>query len=222
MSPTRELLDLDEADIAAKISFLKDKAHAAVSLSMQALMDRDVDAAQRVIDGDAGLNALQANIERECLSTIATQQPVASDLRAIISDLQIAQELERIADHASAIAHSVMRLDADVETEVPASLLKMSEDACAMLDKSMSAYQQGDAQLARELAKDDDALDRMQETMTNDIIQLMTDRRIPIVIGSQLLWIIHNLERIGDLSTNIGERVIYICSGETLDLNREL
>ncbi len=218
MTPKRLLLENDEQAIREALRNLSDLTHAAIRGAVDAMARGDMNKARQVVDGDAEINELNAAIEAACFSTIATQQPVASDLRAILAAGHITWELERIADHAVAIAK--ITIDS-VPTGLPpdADIQSMTSNASQMLKRAIEAYLKGDAEAARALADLDNEVDKLQTQLDRRILQGMSDNAHEIETGTHLLWIGHNLERIADRALNIAERVIFMVEGEIVELN---
>ena len=173
-----------------------------------------------IIEKDILFNRMNERIHGECVELIARQQPVASELREILAELQIAVELERIADHVADIARIIRSLSREAIPPVWSEILNMAARAEEMLRKMLGAYQNRDAVTAEVVATMDDELDRLNHQVVNEIIEFMHKNPAAIRNGTRLIWLTHNLERIGDRVTNIGEQILFIATGETRDLNR--
>ena len=158
-------------------------------------------------------------VEQECLEALALQQPVARDLREILASLQIAGELERIADHAKDIAAIVLGMDAS-QFDGPMARIAEMEDLCQdMLTRVMEAFENRDAKLARAAADTDNEIDDLDEQAVSSLMmRLMTEPDVRMH-ATHLLWIAYHLERIGDRVTNIAERVVFMVNAETPDLD---
>ena len=159
---------------------------------------------------------LRYEIEEKALLILATQAPAASDLRAVIAAIHLAVELERIGDHASGIARLVERMEDEEEIDTLYKLPKMAKRAREMLQQGIDAYIQRDPKLALELIKRDDKIDKQYNKLFREALEEMRDDDY-IRRATFLLWVGHNLERIGDRATNIGERVIFMCTGEFVE-----
>ena len=186
----------------------------AVDLSVRAWRGRDRALAEKVVAGDAELNRMRYEVEESCLALIATQQPAAGDLRAILAMDSIAVELERMGDHAEGIAKIVLRMgdESPIQplTEIPA----MAELCRTMLAESLQTFVGRDPKAARRVGEQDDEIDRLYRQMFERVVAAMAKDPSIVERGTYLLWIAHNLERIGDRITNISERVIFMTTGQ--------
>ncbi len=174
--------------------------------------------ALQVEQEDAFINDLRFEIEEKCLLVLATQQPVAIDLRSVVATIHIATELERIADHAAGIARLVGRLESDPEFDTLHKLPKMAKRARKMLDESITAFVERDAELARVMVGRDDKMDKHYRRLFRETLDQMRDddyiRRATFLLW---VWVGHDLERIGDRTTNIAERVVFMTTGEFVE-----
>jgi phosphate transport system protein len=186
----------------------------AIDRSMQALRRRDHALAQAIIEGDAELNRLRYEVEESCLAILATQQPAAGDLRAILAVETIAVELERMGDHAEGIAKIVLRMG-DNPLITPVAEIPQMADLCRrMLKQSLDTFLARDPVAARRVGEMDDSIDALYRELFDRLVALMGRDPSAIESGTYLLWIAHNLERIGDRITNIVERVIFMTTGQ--------
>jgi len=191
----------------------------AIERSIQALADRDVELAQQIIDDDTLINQAQREIEEKCLVLIATQQPMASDLRVITSVSGIAGELERMGDHAEGIG-KITLLMADHPLLKPLiDIPRMAEKGRSMLRQQLQAFVRRDVEMARNSATDDGEVDALYDQIYRELLVFMMSDPRTISRATHLLWVAHNLERIADRTTNIGERVIFLVTGEVEELN---
>jgi phosphate transport system protein len=218
MSDPRIQLAREEKLIHKNVIGMAKLAAAAMEKATDALMSQSAQLAQEVIDEDARVNAMMRVVEQECLEALALQQPVARDLREIIASLQVAGELERIADHAKDIAAIVLSMDGSQFGGPMAHLAEM-EDLCQdMLTRVVEAFENRDTALARAAAESDDQVDDLDEqTVSSLMMKLMTAPDIGMH-ATHLLWIAYHLERIGDRITNIAERVVFMVNAETPEL----
>jgi phosphate transport system protein len=216
---TRGILDREEADIKNRLLELGRRVDAAVAGAMDCLARRDIAGAAELVAADGEINYEQHAIEQDCLIVLATQQPVAGDLRLLIAEMQIAIELERMADHAADIARMLERMDEDKTCTVPEDVGRMVELCRGMLSRAMQAYGETDEALARAVAADDDAVDALEHTIADKLIELMCQGPAEARCAAPLLQITHHVERIGDRATNIAERVVFMHSGEWAELN---
>jgi phosphate transport system protein len=208
----RELLE----DLVAMGQMVADS----VGRSIQALADQDEALARRVIAFDDEINAAQHDIEEKCLVLIATQQPMASDLRAILATSNIATELERMGDYAEGIAKLAIKLAGQPLLKPLIDIPRMAAEGRRMLMAALEAFAQQDVEAARQIGPADDKVDALYDQVYRELLVYMMEDPRSITQATYLLWIAHNLERIADRTTNIAERVIFLDSGEIVDLNR--
>lgn len=220
MAAMRRVLSNEEAQARERLISLGVAADEAVERALRCFRDYDVALARQVVEADADINELQRRIEESCFAAIALQQPVASDLRDLVSDMNIAGELERIADHAAAIAKIVMHMDAAPPAAFGGAIERLGQESRRMLASVMGAYQARDEQRARDVAADDDGVDRLEDQIGADILAYLAEHPQQIRSCTHTLWVAHNIERIGDRVTNIAERVVFMTSGKYVDLNR--
>lgn len=219
MIHSRSILDKELqllTDNLLKMASLVDEA---IEQSMVSLEKRDTRLAEKVISGDGEVNAIRYHIEEASLRLLATQQPMATDLRKVIASVHLAIELERIGDHASGIARIVKRMANEKEIDDLHKLPKMAKRARRMLKESIQAYIDQDVELAQKLIKRDEKLDRQYKSFFREALSSMHDESM-VRRATFLLWISHNLERMGDRATNIAERVVFMVTGifvESLD-----
>jgi phosphate transport system protein len=190
----------------------------AIGQAMTALRTQDPALAERVIRNDAAINAKRYEIEEEAVGIIATQEPVARDLRLLVAIQNVIVDLERMADHAQGIARIVLRLDEPLVV-LPPALQRMAENATSMLEDSLAALFARDVEAARRVAGIDDEVDALMERVHRDLIATMYRHPSSVDRATYLIWVAHDLERIADRATNICERVVYLVTGETRELN---
>ncbi len=191
----------------------------AIGRAVQSLAERDADLAQQVIAGDQRVNQAMYELEEQTLVLIATQQPLARDLRVLMSIANLATELERMGDYAEGIATIALRgMDQPLLkplVDIPIMAAKGRE----LLRGQLQAFIDRDVERARELAKQDDEIDALFDRVYHELITFMSEDPRTITRATHLIWVAHNLERIGDRTTNIGERVIFLVTGEVVELN---
>ncbi len=217
----RALLDRELHELRDDVLVLGSMTEKAIRRAVSSLDQRDVDLAAGVISGDLEVNRKRFAIEEKCVQIMATQAPMAADLRTILAALYIITELERMADHGEGIARITMQLR---ESPPPpgaiiSRIVAMAEKATAMLDGSLEAFLQRDADLALKVSAADDEVDDMYETVTRDLIGEMI--RVPAEVTplTYVMWAAHNLERIADRATNICEQVIFQATGRKEEIN---
>jgi phosphate transport system protein len=185
----------------------------AIGRSIEALRHLDALEAQRIINGDREIDAKRYAIEELVVTTIATQQPMARDLRTILSVLHITIELERIADYARGIARIVL-MHGDNELLKPLlDIPRMADLDRGMLRRALDAFVNRDAELAKAVAADDDVIDGLYDQVYRELLTFMLQDPRTIDRATWLLWVAHNLERIADRVTNVCERVVFLVTG---------
>jgi phosphate transport system protein len=197
-------------DVVALASMV-DKA---IARSVDSLKRQDINLARQVFEADAEINSLRWRIEERALQVLATQAPMASDLRAISAVIHIVVDLERMGDHAAGTAKIVIDTANEPLLKPLVDIPRMSELARAMLADSVTAFIEGDAQKAREIVDRDDEVDQLYDQIYRELLTYMMADPSTINRATHLLWAAHNLERIADRVTNICERVIFAVTGE--------
>ncbi len=198
-------------DNVLKLSHLVDRA---IEGSVQALKDANVDLARQVIADDERINTLRYEVEQHCYLLLALQQPTARDLRAIVTAIHIAVELERMGDHARGIAKLAIQLAQEPPLKPLIDIPRMTVVCHEMLHASLDAYLTRNAELAERTARRDDEVDQLDEQVYRELLTYMLADPRNITRATQLLWVSHNLERIADRITNICERVVFMVTGE--------
>ena len=216
---TRELFHREMAQLQDDVLALGSMAEKAILDAMEALRDGDVQWSQRIVEADKLINARRYEIEEKCIYVIGSQQPMASDLRALVSVLFITQELERIADHAEGIARINVMMGPEPLPRRLGYIPSMADRAVQMLRDALKAYLDHDVELARRVCDTDDEVDRLYDSIQAESIQGMIADPSTVERSTYLTWTCHNLERIADRCTNISERVIYLVTGELIEIN---
>lgn len=191
----------------------------AIRDSVESLVSKNNELAQKVIEQDSEINKLHFYIEKECINLISLQQPVAKDLRRITAMLKMVTDLERMADHAVSIAKVRMRLKEDEYVKPLVQIPVMAEITEKMVDKVLKAFLDTDTDTAYELKKDDEEIDNIYKKIYEELTDLMQKDGGTVHQGTQLLFVAHHLERIGDHATNIGEWIYYLGTGKMVELN---
>jgi phosphate transport system protein len=191
----------------------------AINQSVEALKHLDDKAARQVVDNDAKINRARWNLEDKCVDLIATQQPVASDLREIIAILSIVRDLERIGDYAEGIGKIVLLHGDEPLVKPLIDIPAMAQKAIDMLQRSLDAFVKRDAKGARAVCTEDDEVDRLYDRVYHDLLGLMIKDPSVITRATYLIWAAHNVERIADRATNISESVVYLVTGIPTELN---
>jgi phosphate transport system protein len=219
MKVDRNKLLTERHEIRSSILTMGQDAVDILNKFMEALEHLDIDRAESITNGDEHFNHLYQSIHEECTIMIARQQPVASDLREIISDLQIAIELERIADHIASAAKIVHTLSLIVIPPVWEDMINMIKCCSEMMSNMLNAYKEMDVGKAKIIANSDDNIDRMNSQIVNKVIDFMKSNNEAIENGTHIIWLVHDIERIADRVTNIGEQIVFNASGKITDLN---
>jgi len=215
----RSAFDPKFAAIRDNLLRLSQMLDTAIDRAVTALKEQNQDLARQVVVDDAAINDLRFTVEEECLALIATQQPAASDLRAVIAAMNIVNDMERMADHATGIAKTVIRMGDEPLLKPLVDIPRMANLSREMLKRSIDAFLARDAEAARQIAAQDDEIDRLYKAIFDELLGLMVRDPGTISRGTYLLWCGHNLERIGDRVTNIAERIIFMTTGTMKELN---
>jgi phosphate transport system protein len=208
---TRDLEGLER-----RLLLLAGEVEEAVRRSVRALVERRMELAERVIEGDDSIDRLEVEIEDECLKMLALHQPVASDLRFIVASLKSAGDLERIGDLAGSIAERAISFAARSDMPLPPRLHEMVEACARMLRSAIEAFVRGDSAAARELLAQDERIDTLNRDVIQGCLSAMHDDPAAIDQAVDLISISKNLERIGDHVTNIAEDVVYLVEGDII------
>ena len=186
----------------------------AIGRSVDALKNRDLELARQVIADDQKINNKRFEIEEKCIQLIATQQPMASDLRVIIAILNITTEIERTGDYAVGIARVVIMIGDEPPLKPLVDIPRMAEQTTDMLRRGLDALINRDAGAAREIATEDDLVDHLYDQVFRELLTFMAEDPKTITRATRLVWVAHNLERAADRVTNICERVVFIVTGK--------
>lgn len=197
------------------------EAEAALALAVDALLERDKAKAAQVIAGDGVINDLEIEIEEQCISLLALQQPMARDLRMLTSVLSIANDLERVGDHAVNIAESAERLAESHPIALEPELVEMVRLARAMLADALEAFIRGDAKAGREICQRDDKVDALHKNIFRILLTHMMEDPHRISSAMELFLVSRNLERVADLATNIAEYVVFLVEGRSIKHHAE-
>jgi phosphate transport system protein len=182
--------------------------------SVEALKNRDLDLARQVIADDSRINQKRFEIEEKCVQLIATQQPMASDLRIIVAVLNIITELERIGDHSEGIAKIAILIGDEPPLKPLIDIPRMAEINVDMLRRSLDAFVNRDAEAARKISAEDDTVDELYSQVFRELLTFMVEDPRTITPATRLIWVAHNLERSADRVTNICERVVFVVTGK--------
>jgi phosphate transport system protein len=202
-----------------EISLLGSMVEKAVERSVDALRRLDCNLAREVIAGDAAINMRRWQVEEQAITLIATQQPMAGDLRVIASVIHITTDLERMGDYAAGIA-KITLMHGDMQLLKPLiDVPRMAEASTSMLRRSIDAFIRRDAEAAKAIAAEDDVVDALYDQIYRELLTYMIEDPHTIQRATWLLWVAHNLERIADRVTNICERIVYMVTGKIEEIN---
>ena len=206
-------------ELRSSVVGLSSMVEKAIVRAIDALTRQDVMLAQSVMQQDAAINEQRWTIEERALLIMATQQPMAGDLRTIAAAIHIVTDLERMADHAAGIAKIVGDIASEPLLKPLVDIPRMAELARGMLTDSISAYIANDVAAAEEIAARDDQVDTFYNQIYRELLTYMMADPSTINRATHLLWVAHNIERIGDRATNICERVVFAVTGELIEIN---
>jgi phosphate transport system protein len=215
----RETLDRQLARIKEEVRLLGDMVHQVMIRAVKALENRDLVTAQHILREDQLINEKRYAIENAVLILMATQQPIARDLRRVSAVLEVITELERMGDYAKGIAKVITRLD---DREIPVQLsdfLVMAETALKMLSRALDAFLHENPTAAREIPKDDDAVDALYDKIHDTLVKAMIANPDDIEQANLIMWAAHNIERLADRVTNICERTVFVATGEMAEMD---
>ena len=191
----------------------------AITSSVKALQERDLDLAKKIIEDDLKVNQKRFEIEERCVELIATQQPMASDLRTIIAILNITTEIERIGDYAMGIARIVIMIGDEPPLKPLVDIPRMADQTVDMLRRSLDAFIQRDGEAVKKIAAEDDLVDNLYDQVFRELLVFMAEDPKTITRATRLIWTAHNLERAADRVTNICERVVFIVTGKMAEID---
>ena len=217
----RESFDKELHRLQDELLVLGSMVEEAITESVAALKRRDTEGARRLIAQDRVVNEKRRTIEEDTLILIATQQPMAGDLRTLAAILEIAGELERMGDYAKGIGRINLFLGEQPLMKPLIDIPRMAEKAREMLHRALEAFTNRDVELARSIPQDDDEVDGLYDQVYRELATYIVADPRNIDQANYLLWVAHNLERTADRVTNICERVIFTVTGEILELDAE-
>jgi phosphate transport system protein len=215
----RDALDMQESEIKDAVLRMGALVEEAIRQASKSLVDHDADLALDVIKSDTRINDAQREVSRLISITIATQNPVARDLRYLLTLDHVTYELERIGDHAASLAKQVIKLAPEPPLAEYVKLPEMAERAAVLVHGVLRALVDADAVGAREVAVMDDDIDRLYHATFDETVELMREDPANVERGTRIIIASHYIERIGDRSTNIAEDIVYLVTGDVEDLN---
>ncbi|MGH7678123.1 MAG: phosphate signaling complex protein PhoU [Gemmatimonadaceae bacterium] len=206
---------LDE--LKQRLLRMSERAESLVDLAVEALLTRDSEKADAVIVGDRDIDELEIEIEGMAVELLALQQPMARDLRFIISAIKASSDLERVGDHAVNIAQSAQRIINAKSTITPdATIEEMARRSRQMLGQAIDAFVRADGGLGRAVCLMDDEVDKLNQGLFRIVVTHILEDPKTISTAIELLLVGRNLERVADLSTNIGEDAVYLAEGKQI------
>ncbi len=216
---TRKAYHQSLQEVQEDVLEMSELVRTAITGSLQALKARDIPASERIVRDDAVINEKRFEIEKKCMLLLATQQPMAVDLRVLASVINIITDLERIGDHAEGIAKISVTIG-DKELVKPlVDMPRMVEQAESMLARCMEAFMARDIEVAKVICDEDDIVDDLYDHIYNELVLLMIANPQIIKEATYLIWAAHNIERMADRVTNIAERIVYMVTGSMEEMN---
>ena len=215
----RKTFEHDIQKLNDSILALGSMVEEAILGSVDALKNRDIPRSQKIYDNDDAINEKRFEIERAVMIAIATQQPMAHDLRLLASLLDVAGELERMGDYAKGIAKINIVMGEQELLKPLTDLPRMAEKSVDMLHRALTAFITEDVELAKAIPDEDDEIDALYTQIYRVLITYVIQDPTAIERSNWILWAAHNLERVGDRVTNICERTIFIATGEMEEVN---
>lgn len=217
----REMFDHELQRLQDEMLAMASMVEEAITASVEALKRRDMKASQQLIAQDRVINRKRFDIEADCLVAIATQQPMASDLRILAAVLDIISELERIGDYAKGIARINLMIGDEPLIKPLVDLPVMAQKANDMLHDALQAFRERNVELARAIPGRDDEVDNLYDQIYRELISYILENPTTIEQANLLMWAAHNLERTADRTINLCERVIFMVTGELSELDSD-
>lgn len=216
---TREAYHKALKEVQDELGAMASLVAAAIKNSIEALKARDIEASRLVVKNDIQINRKRFDIEEKCIRLIATQQPMAVDLRTLAAIINIITDLERIGDHAEGIAKISLAIGDGPLVKPLVDMPVMVDKALSMLERCMRAFMDRDAETAKKICDEDDEVDAFYDAIYNELVLMMVEDPKIIKDATYLIWAAHNIERMADRVTNIAERVVYMVTGKMEEMN---
>ncbi|MCP9438654.1 MAG: phosphate signaling complex protein PhoU [Nitrospira sp.] len=213
---TQRHFDEELAELKAKLVRMAGLVEDQIDKALEALIKRDSEQASRVIERDHKVNALDVEIDEECIGLLALHQPAARDLRLVTTAMKISTELERISDLAENICERTIELNQEPQLKPYIDIPRMGNIARVMVKESIDAFVKEDAALARKVLKDDDLVDDLMEQIFRELLSFMIENPHTISRAIRLSFVAKYLERIADHATNMAELVVYLVEGKII------
>jgi phosphate transport system protein len=214
VTSTRSLFDKQLYHLQADIQQIAELVEVQINEATKALLNFDLDIARRVDLSDKTINQKRYDVEEQCYTLLALQQPNSHDMRRIVASVSVVTNLERMGDHAAGIARLILRMGA----KMPAGLdvhefVEMAQLSARNLNDAMRAFIDEDVESARQIIERDDEIDNRHDQIYSRLVQSMSDEQSFIECATMLLWVSHNYERYADRISNICERIVYMVTG---------
>lgn len=215
----RKTFENELQEVKDDILVLGSMVEQAILASVEALKKRDIEAAKNILKADRDINKKRFEIENKLMILIATQQPMAHDLRLLASSMEIISELERMGDYAKGIANINIRMGDEPLLKPLIDIPRMAQKDVDMLHRALTAFVEEDVEVAKSIPMEDDEVDALYNQVYRELMTFVIKDPKAIERANWLLWVAHNLERVADRVTNICERTIFIATGELVEIN---
>ncbi len=214
----RKTFETELQQVKDDVLLLGSMVEQAILKSVEALKKRDIKASERILDEDRQINGKRFEIENQLMILIATQQPMAHDLRLLASTMEIISELERMGDYAKGIANINIRMGDQPLLKPLIDIPRMAQIDVSMLHRALTAFINEDVEAARAIPVEDDDVDALYNQVYHELMMYVIQDPRSIERANWLLWVAHNLERVADRVTNICERTVFIATGEMTEI----
>jgi phosphate transport system protein len=214
----RKTFETELQQVKDNVLMLGSMAEQAILKSVEALKTRDIQASEKILEFDREINRKRFEIENQLMILIATQQPMAHDLRLLASSMEIISELERMGDYAKGIANINIRMGDAPLLKPLIDIPRMANKGVDMLHRALTAFTNEDVEAARAIPVEDDEVDALYNQVYRELMTFVIQDPKTIERANWLLWVAHNLERVADRVTNICERTIFIATGEMAEV----
>ncbi len=215
----RKTFDSEIKQVKDEVLVVGSMVEQAIVDSVEALRKRDIEASQRIFAADRQINPRRFDLEHQLMIMIATQQPMAHDLRLLASTMEINSELERMGDYAKGICNINIRMGDTPLLKPLIDLPRMAQKGADMLHRALTAFVNEDVETARSIPPEDDEVDELYKQVYRELMTIILGDPSTIERANWLLWAAHNLERFADRVTNICERTVFIATGELIEFN---
>ena len=219
-SSLRSQFDQSIDELTNALSVMANRVETSVRNGVEALVSHDIDLAEKVVAEETYINDMHNNIEDSCLRLLATEQPVATDLRRIVGAISVNAQLERIGDLAVHVARVAQRIAAERYIKELIDIPRMSREVCQMILESVRSFVEQNSVIAEEISSRDKVVDDIYSQVFRELLTYMMENPKNISQATSLLFVAKQLERVGDHTTNICEGVIFVTTGRHVDLNR--